>query len=230
MIRGFASPLSALAFVLLVLSLYGNYVESALCSPAAMISVDPPLITVSGETFAVSIAILDVVDLYGWEFRLRWNSTLLDVTNIDEGPFLKQGGETYFTSKVDNVENYILVDCTLLGVVPGVNGNGVLAVVEFDVRGIGESILDLHDTTLVSSLEQPIIHQSTDGYCYFENTLVGDVNGDGVVDIYDVVMVAVAFGSKPGDPNWNQAADLNDDAMVDIYDVVTVSSYFGETG
>ena len=59
--------------------------------------------------------------------------------------------------------------------------------------------------------------------------LQGDLNGDGIVDIFDVVTVSIAFGSEPGDPNWNQAADLNNDDVVDIYDVVTVATNFGKT-
>lgn len=59
--------------------------------------------------------------------------------------------------------------------------------------------------------------------------LVGDLNSDGVVDIFDVVTVSVAFGSTPLDPNWNIAADLNRDDVVDIFDVVTVTSNFGKT-
>lgn len=55
-----------------------------------------------------------------------------------------------------------------------------------------------------------------------------DINDDGVVDIYDVVAVAIAFGSKPGDPNWNPTADLNNDSITDIYDVVTVAKDFGK--
>ena len=56
---------------------------------------------------------------------------------------------------------------------------------------------------------------------------LGDVNIDGVVDIFDVVTVSIAFGSTPLDPNWNVAADLNNDDVVDIFDVVTVASNFG---
>ena len=59
--------------------------------------------------------------------------------------------------------------------------------------------------------------------------MLGDVNNDGTVDIFDVVTVSVAFGSEPGDPNWNQAADLNNDNIVDIFDVVTVTSNFGKS-
>jgi len=54
-----------------------------------------------------------------------------------------------------------------------------------------------------------------------------DVNGDGLVDIFDLVAVALAYGSKPNDPNWNSNADLNDDGLVDIFDLVIVSAHYG---
>jgi hypothetical protein len=64
-----------------------------------------------------------------------------------------------------------------------------------------------------------------------------DVNGDGVVDIVDIVIVAIAFASQPEDDpetpwddseNWNPAADLNGDLLVDILDLVLVAIHFGE--
>ena len=57
----------------------------------------------------------------------------------------------------------------------------------------------------------------------------GDLNEDGTVDIYDVVIIAAAFGSKPGDPNWNPVADLVQDDTIDIFDVVVVAKNFGKT-
>ena len=142
--------------------------EVGLSSATAVISVDPSTRTAEvGQTFTININISDVVDLYGWEFRLRWNSTLLDALNVTEGTFLKGGGNTFFWPKINNTEGYILADCTLLGDVSGVNGSGTLATVEFYVEGRGESILDLHDTKLVSSLEQSIAHTAIDGYGYF---------------------------------------------------------------
>jgi hypothetical protein len=56
----------------------------------------------------------------------------------------------------------------------------------------------------------------------------GDANGDDVVDIFDVVKVALAFGSKPNDPNWDPGADLNGDGVVDIFDVVKAALTFGQ--
>ena len=66
-------------------------------------------------------------------------------------------------------------------------------------------------------------------YEIFGPQLVGDINRDGIVDIFDVVILANAFGSKVGDPNWNPDADLNNDDIVDIFDVVTIATNFGAT-
>jgi hypothetical protein len=57
----------------------------------------------------------------------------------------------------------------------------------------------------------------------------GDINGDGVVDVFDVVIIAVAYGTEPGDPNWNPQADLNIDNIIDIGDLVIWADHFGET-
>ena len=58
----------------------------------------------------------------------------------------------------------------------------------------------------------------------------GDINQDGIVDIFDITTVAVAFNSKPGDSNWIEIADINSDGLVDIFDIVVVALHFGETG
>ncbi len=56
-----------------------------------------------------------------------------------------------------------------------------------------------------------------------------DINSDHVVNIIDLVMVAIAFGSNPTTINWNPNADLNRDNMVNILDLVAVAVNFGRT-
>lgn len=56
---------------------------------------------------------------------------------------------------------------------------------------------------------------------------MGDVNGDGVIDATDRDIIAVAFGSAPGDANWNPNADLNGDNIIDIFDALTCSGHQG---
>ncbi len=60
-------------------------------------------------------------------------------------------------------------------------------------------------------------------------TILGDVNGDGTVDIFDAIVLASAFGSTPSSPNWKSVADLNNDGAVDIYDALILAGNFGRT-
>jgi len=61
-----------------------------------------------------------------------------------------------------------------------------------------------------------------------------DLNGDGKVDIKDLAIVAKAFGSYLGSPNWNPIADVTGstlgvpDNKVDIRDVAYVAKNFGK--
>jgi len=58
----------------------------------------------------------------------------------------------------------------------------------------------------------------------------GDLNGNGVIDIYDIVLAAVAYASRPGDPNWNPEADLMKPfGLIDICDIVMLASMYGRT-
>lgn len=58
---------------------------------------------------------------------------------------------------------------------------------------------------------------------------LGDVNADGIVDIFDCVIVALASDSTPSDLNWNSNADIDNNGVVDIFDMVVVVLHFGET-
>ena len=59
-------------------------------------------------------------------------------------------------------------------------------------------------------------------------TITGDVNGDGVVDIFDAIALANAFASVPSRPTWNGNADINSDNSVDIFDAILLSANFNK--
>jgi parallel beta-helix repeat protein len=63
-----------------------------------------------------------------------------------------------------------------------------------------------------------------------------DINGDGVVDGSDLIIIARAFGSygpnylgpgSPQHPRWNPIADVNSDGVVDGSDVILTTRMFG---
>jgi hypothetical protein len=69
-------------------------------------------------------------------------------------------------------------------------------------------------------------------YNYAKPVKLGDVNDDGTVNIMDGVIIGVAFGSRPGDPEWNPIADIAPvgalDNFINIQDVVLWAIHFGE--
>jgi hypothetical protein len=62
-----------------------------------------------------------------------------------------------------------------------------------------------------------------------EMILGGDINNDGVVNLNDLVLLARAYGSKPGDSNWNPPADLNGDGKVSLADLVILARSYGRS-
>ncbi|NWG10793.1 hypothetical protein HXY33_03455 [Candidatus Bathyarchaeota archaeon] len=57
--------------------------------------------------------------------------------------------------------------------------------------------------------------------------LMGDINGDGYVNALDAIIMGNAFGTHPGEPNWNPNADLNMDGWINAKDVVLLGMNFG---
>jgi len=64
-------------------------------------------------------------------------------------------------------------------------------------------------------------------YAFDPNSISTDVNGDGVVNILDMNVLAIAFGSYPRHLKWNPRADVNDDDLVDIFDLMRVAQDYG---
>jgi uncharacterized protein YfaS (alpha-2-macroglobulin family) len=56
-----------------------------------------------------------------------------------------------------------------------------------------------------------------------------DLNGDGKVNIMDLTIVALAFGSYPGHPRWNPICDLNGDNLINIVDLMLVAREYKVT-
>ncbi|RLI99330.1 MAG: hypothetical protein DRP03_03750, partial [Candidatus Aenigmatarchaeota archaeon] len=49
-----------------------------------------------------------------------------------------------------------------------------------------------------------------------------DLNNDGIVNIFDLVIVAKRYGAKPTNPNWNSKFDLEKDNRIDEKDLLRV--------
>jgi parallel beta-helix repeat protein len=139
----------------------------------AIIYIEPNNIQISentsGQQFAINVSISRATNIYAYDFRLYYNSTILNGTSAIEGPFLKSAGDTLFNIKEFNDEynsthGRLWLYCTLLGPKPGAKGTGTLVTITFQTKPFnGSSILDLTETMLSDSYANPIFPQVIDG-------------------------------------------------------------------
>jgi hypothetical protein len=59
-------------------------------------------------------------------------------------------------------------------------------------------------------------------------TLMGDITGNGFVNILDGIQLSNVFGTSSGDKRWNPDADLNGSGTVDILDAILLAGNFLE--
>lgn len=59
-------------------------------------------------------------------------------------------------------------------------------------------------------------------------TIPGDIDGDFAVKLADLVLLAKAYGSKPGDSNWNPNADIDGNFVVGLSDLVKLAIHYGQ--
>jgi len=59
-------------------------------------------------------------------------------------------------------------------------------------------------------------------------SIAGDINDDGVVNLTDLVLLAKAYGSKPGENRWNPNADIDGNGTVGLSDLVILAKNYGK--
>jgi len=145
------------------------YMEETLTEGTAAISIYPNAITkYKHETFSVNVTITDAANLYGWQFELYWNNTLLNCTAAEiHTPSIWTGHTFEAGSGIQNNYNTthgrFLKAISALYPAPSFNGSMVVATLTFEAKAVGTSVLDLQETTLVDSQAYEIPHTTVDG-------------------------------------------------------------------
>lgn len=141
--------------------------------------MDPPYYkaTAVRKVFTVNVTV-SVNDLYGFEYKIKWNNTLLEPINISDFETLAfdvMWPEGYFTCRnattdLDNGRSQHCLVATALGSVPGYTGKITLVTYTFQAKfqpsfpePDGYSLLDLQDTKFSDPGANPIAHDTYDG-------------------------------------------------------------------
>jgi hypothetical protein len=106
-------------------------------------------------------------------------------------------------------------------------GTGSIAQVFFDIDQSAvpddSSLVSVKSVAISNPQGSPISCIPFDGWIHFQG-LKGDLNGDGTVDIVDLVRCVNIVLSRPPEPTpyelW--AADMNDDVAVNVVDIVAI--------
>jgi hypothetical protein len=131
-----------------------------------ILGVQPQITTVQeGDPFSLGVSIASVADLYAFQFDLSFDPSILSAVEVTEGPFLPFGGSTFFLpGTIDDGTGTITFNAdSLIGPVPGVDGNGILAVIEFAALAPGTSSISLSNVQFFDSNLNPINVTTLDG-------------------------------------------------------------------
>jgi hypothetical protein len=128
------------------------------------IYVDPLSSTVQVCTqFTVDIDVIDVQNLWAFEFWLSYDTRLLDALSVNLGPFLNTPNHIVH-QEINDPQGWLMLAASSDQGVPGVNGKGTLANVTFHCTGAGTTTLHLYYDSLWDPGMNLIPHVAIDGY------------------------------------------------------------------
>ena len=204
----------------------GDYLPLTMLAPlptpeATTVSISPSTQTVSPGPFTVNITVEPEVPIAGVQFDLSFDPFLLRANNVTEGNLLKQGGaNTYFYSgAIDNAAGTITHVASAI-TTPGetVSTPGVFATIQMTAKSAaGTSTLDLSNVIVGDINGNPVAITVNDGSVTI-STAPWDVNGDGFVNILDMILVGQHFG-ETGSPGWIPE-DVNRDGVINVRDML----------
>ncbi len=212
--------LSMLACMVLSLGSVGDvYAQTVSILPA---TVNSPSV---GREFTIQLQIASGNQVAGYEATVKYDSSALRYVRSANGSYLPAGA--FVVPPIEEVgRGSVKVGATALG--GSSSGGGTLASVTFAIVSVKSSQLTLTDVLVVDATGRTISPRVVNGEVVPapQNPLQNpaDVNGDNVVNIADLALVAARLGVR-----GQNSADVNGDNVVNIADLVLVAQNFGTT-
>jgi general secretion pathway protein D len=118
--------------------------QIAASAPGIQFSVQPASSNQAvGSTFQVSVAIANAVDVFAVPLQLQFNPAVLELVNVDNGPFLGSDGQAIAMAHRDEGNGLVAISARRPPNVKGVNGQGSVCTLTFKAIAPGDSMLAL---------------------------------------------------------------------------------------
>lgn len=204
------------------------------CEP--MVAAGPP-----GQPLAVALYVENVAGLYGVEMQLSFNPAIAHVVDADPGtPGVQIQPLSSFLSpdfvvrrSADNVAGTIDYAATQVYPQPPVSGSGPVAAITFQAVANGTFSMPFTNALLVDIDGSEIPATVLPCAVQFQPVVpCYDFNNTGVIDIVDVMAVAVRWpltaqtpdpDHNPVTPNYEPLYDLNADRAITLIDIQMVA-------
>ena len=120
----------------------------------------------------------------------------------------------------------------------GFSGDGTLAEITFTKIATGTCLLTLSDVTanetatcdpctnemVVDPESYPAISITCEDGEYVSKIGAADINGNSKVDLDDLILLGVAWGTSTGETGYSAAADINSNGVIDIDDLILLGA------
>ena len=143
-----------------------SYSEAKASAQNPTVRLDPKNSTVGvGDTFTLTVAVDDVLDLGSFQFNLVYDPSVVWVDGVTLGDFLGSTGRSAASlgPRVDNEAGKATFGAFSFGDQPGPDGSGALALVRLRAVGLGSSPLDLQNVQLTDAKANPQTPTVEDG-------------------------------------------------------------------
>ncbi|MBQ8767333.1 MAG: hypothetical protein IJZ16_11095 [Clostridia bacterium] len=197
-------------------------VSASATSDSAVIYSDDIIIGRYGKTLYVPVYFGNNKGLMGYKLKFEYDNTLLSPVGVTNSNLLS--GQ--FDNNIGVHDNYFNI---LWNSSSEQTANGELFVIEFEVIGTAKTetqISVLYSQGDTFNEEYRDVKMMCNNISVDLNSLIGDVNCDGVTDNKDYALLVDVVCTKATLTDYqNVIADLNNDKSVDCFDAVTLDLY-----
>ena len=119
-----------------------------------------------GSTFQVSVAITNAQDVFAVPLQMQFNPAVLQLVNVDTGPFLGSDGQAVALAHRDEGNGLVALSARRPPNTKGVSGQGAVCILTFKAIAAGDSSIttvkvgasDSNNVNIPATGSQAVVH------------------------------------------------------------------------